>query len=77
LYQGQGSFITKYQESNVNVHPINDNLLHLKGTFKGPDGTRTSYLLTLAYEGGVFIVDIQIPEDYPFRPPRMKFDTYD
>lgn len=30
-------FIIK--ESNVMVQPINDNLLHLKGTFKGPEGT--------------------------------------
>jgi ubiquitin-protein ligase len=28
-----------------------------------------------AYEGGTFIVDIQIPDEYPFRPPKMKFDT--
>ena len=27
------------------------------------------------YEGGIFIVDIQIPPDYPFKPPKMKFDT--
>ena len=27
------------------------------------------------YEGGEFIVDIVIPQDYPFKPPKMKFDT--
>ena len=27
------------------------------------------------YEGGIFYVDIQIPADYPFKPPKMKFDT--
>merc|ERR1712093_805328 len=27
------------------------------------------------YEGGTFTVDIQIPSQYPFVPPKMKFDT--
>merc|ERR1712117_583413 len=27
------------------------------------------------YEGGTFIVDIEIPLDYPYKPPKMKFDT--
>jgi ubiquitin-conjugating enzyme (huntingtin interacting protein 2) len=27
------------------------------------------------YEGGTFYVDITIPPDYPFKPPKMKFDT--
>ena len=27
------------------------------------------------YEGGKFLVDIIIPPDYPFKPPKMKFDT--
>lgn len=27
------------------------------------------------YEGGVFTIDIVITEDYPFKPPKMKFDT--
>ncbi|KAI8914368.1 ubiquitin-conjugating enzyme/RWD-like protein [Gorgonomyces haynaldii] len=55
------------RESQVDVQPINDNLLHLKGVFKGPQDT--------PYEGGTFVVDIQIPDEYPFKPPKMKFDT--
>ncbi|KAF2157976.1 hypothetical protein K461DRAFT_326115 [Myriangium duriaei CBS 260.36] len=39
----------------------------LKGIFKGPPDT--------PYEGGTFIVDIRIPNEYPFQPPKMKFDT--
>ena len=40
---------------------------HLVGTITGPEGT--------AYEGGVFDVDILIPTEYPFEPPKMKFIT--
>jgi ubiquitin-conjugating enzyme (huntingtin interacting protein 2) len=54
----------KDQDTTVKVEPINDNLCHLKGYFKGPDDT--------CYEGGEFVVDIQIPEKYPFEPPKMK-----
>jgi ubiquitin-protein ligase len=43
------------------------NLRHLKGTIQGPIGT--------CYETGVFEVDIQIPKQYPFEPPKMKFLT--
>mmetsp|Transcript_274 Transcript_274/g.591 ORF Transcript_274/g.591 Transcript_274/m.591 type:complete len:196 (+) Transcript_274:193-780(+) len=40
---------------------------HLTGTLRGPDDT--------PYAGGTFQVDIVIPEDYPFSPPKMKFLT--
>eukprot|EP00954_Amorphochlora_amoebiformis_P029563 1393347-Amorphochlora_amoeboformis.AAC.1 len=42
-------------------------LTHWKGEIKGPEDT--------PYEGGVFVVDIKIPENYPFVPPKMRFDT--
>ncbi|KAJ3304459.1 hypothetical protein HDV03_002803 [Kappamyces sp. JEL0829] len=54
-------------ESTVVVEPIEDNLLHLQGSFDGP--------LDTCYQGGKFIIDIQIPHEYPFRPPKMKFIT--
>lgn len=44
-----------------------DNLSHLIGTFIGPPDT--------PYAGGKFVVDIKIPNEYPFKPPIMKFDT--
>lgn len=40
---------------------------HLVGTISGPEGT--------PYEGGRFDVDILIPRQYPFEPPKMKFET--
>lgn len=54
--------------SNISAEPVgSDDLTHLKGRFKGPPGT--------PYEGGTYVVDIRIPNEYPFRPPIMKFDT--
>jgi ubiquitin-conjugating enzyme (huntingtin interacting protein 2) len=40
---------------------------HWQGTINGPAGT--------CYDGGVFEVDIKIPKDYPFSPPKMFFKT--
>jgi len=39
----------------------------LRGTFPGPRDT--------PYDGGVFRVDIELDEQYPFVPPRMRFST--
>ena len=44
--------------------PDEGNLMHWKGTLKGPTGT--------PYEGGVFKIDIQLPADYPFVPPKVR-----
>jgi Ubiquitin-conjugating enzyme len=43
------------------------NIRHLKGNIKGPEGS--------VYDGGIFYVDIIIPPQYPFEPPKMKFIT--
>ncbi|KAJ3356064.1 ubiquitin-conjugating enzyme E2 K [Entophlyctis luteolus] len=66
-------------DSPVKVEMIGDTITHLKGSFKGPEGT--------PYDGGVFEVDIQsegivmeiecnmvhpVSQEYPFKPPQMK-----
>lgn len=54
--------------SGVKAVPVRpDNLRVLIGTIKGPEGT--------PYEGGIFQIDIDIPKQYPFEPPKMKFHT--
>ncbi|KAI9723886.1 MAG: hypothetical protein M1828_004005 [Chrysothrix sp. TS-e1954] len=55
--------------SKVNLEPANggDDLTALEGSFEGPPDT--------PYEGGKYFVDIRIPNDYPFRPPNMRFRT--
>lgn len=39
------------------------NPLHWKGEINGPSGT--------PYEGGVFCIDINLPKEYPFVPPKV------
>ncbi|GBG28817.1 Ubiquitin-conjugating enzyme E2 27 [Hondaea fermentalgiana] len=54
--------------TGVSVRLVNDgDYTHLTGKIKGPSGT--------CYEGGIFSVDIEIPESYPFEPPKMRFIT--
>ncbi|KAK9066356.1 hypothetical protein SSX86_013691 [Deinandra increscens subsp. villosa] len=53
--------------SGISVNPKRDNLINLIGTIPGPVGT--------PYEGGTFKIDIDLPDAYPFEPPRMKFAT--
>lgn len=53
--------------SGVSARPKGDNVSHLLGSIEGPGDT--------PYEGGVFQVDITVPNDYPFEPPKMKFLT--
>ncbi|CAK9061583.1 unnamed protein product [Durusdinium trenchii] len=46
------------------IEPLSDTW---SATFQGPMGT--------PYENGLFRLKIRIPEDYPFRPPRINFET--
>lgn len=55
-------------QSGVSLQLVSENdLTHLTGFFNGPPGT--------PYENGVFKIDINIPNEYPFKPPVMKFLT--
>lgn len=54
-------------KDGVGADLVNGSLTHLKGFIKGPADS--------PYEGGYFVVDIQIPAQYPFQPPKMRFDT--
>mmetsp|Transcript_10375 Transcript_10375/g.13734 ORF Transcript_10375/g.13734 Transcript_10375/m.13734 type:complete len:196 (+) Transcript_10375:150-737(+) len=60
--------VGKNDSSGVHAKPISEgDIRHLKGTVQGPEGT--------PYDGGVFEVDIAIPRQYPFEPPKMRFIT--
>uniref|UniRef100_A0A6V3JCS0 E2 ubiquitin-conjugating enzyme n=1 Tax=Lotharella globosa TaxID=91324 RepID=A0A6V3JCS0_9EUKA len=53
--------------AGVSARLLDGKLNHWKGEIKGPEDT--------PYQGGTFVVDIQIPDNYPFVPPKMRFDT--
>lgn len=52
--------------SGVSASAIGDgsNLRRLKGKINGPEST--------CYEGGIFEIDIEIPKQYPFEPPKVR-----
>lgn len=52
---------------HIKVELINDSFTELRGEIAGPPDT--------PYEGGTYILDIKIPETYPFNPPKVKFIT--
>jgi ubiquitin-conjugating enzyme (huntingtin interacting protein 2) len=53
--------------SGVSAEPVGERLDRLLGRLRGPADS--------VYEGGVFDVEIDIPREYPFAPPKMKFAT--
>ena len=55
------------KDKTIQVKLVNNDIKHWKGRIKGPIDT--------CYAGGIFDVDIIIPSEYPFKPPKMKFDT--
>jgi len=46
---------------------VGGDMTHWKGVIKGPEGS--------VYDSGTFVIDIIIPHDYPYKPPKMRFET--
>ncbi|KAM3417204.1 hypothetical protein BST61_g5464 [Cercospora zeina] len=66
--QKEISDITNDNHSGIRLtFPQDGDLTHFKGHFVGPPDT--------PYEGGKFEVDIRLGNEYPFKPPHMRFIT--
>ena len=60
--------ITCEPPMNCAAGPKNQsNLFEWEATIPGPEGS--------PYTGGVFFVNIKFPQDYPYHPPTLNFET--
>jgi len=57
----------KNDGAGVDAETVGKETKHWIGRLKGPEDT--------PYAGGIFTVDIQIPDQYPFAPPKVTFNT--
>ena len=57
----------KDKKSGVTFAPVGDSLADLQGSISGPADT--------PYAGGKYFIEIKIPDQYPFTPPKMRFIT--
>ncbi len=57
--------VAEGKSEEIEAHLLNtDDLTHWRGSIAGPSDT--------PYAGGRFLIDIVIPPQYPFEPPKMK-----
>ncbi len=59
--------LSNQNDESINASPEQNNLLLWTAFIEGPEGT--------AWEGGLFELKLQFTQDYPTKPPQVKFIT--
>lgn len=60
--------LKKDNTTNISASPPDENnLFDWKATIIGPEGS--------PYQNGLFCIKIKFPVDYPFKPPKLTFET--
>lgn len=54
-------------DSGISAFPEEDNIFCWKGTISGSKDT--------VFEGTQYRLSLSFPNDYPFKPPKVKFET--
>ena len=54
-------------DPGISAFPEEDNIFNWKGTIQGSKDT--------VFEGTEYKLALNFPSDYPFKPPKVKFET--